>query len=185
MSEPLSCSQALLNEIAPITDFAWTDAFDKVVKDVLEQCRPGYVEIPTDAIHKKVSSKGLQNKLVGRRRTPSVTCSCQPHPHSAPPPEATATSLPANAGEKSAAEPATLSSTAQAPPSDDVTQHVVEEITERFAKASKPIVLIDACAGRFGMATTVRKLVEGAGIRFFESELLRLTQGYLLTHSSE
>ncbi|KAK1921586.1 thiamine diphosphate-binding protein [Papiliotrema laurentii] len=157
MSEPLSCSQALLNEIAPITDFAWTDAFDKVVKDVLEQCRPGYVEIPTDAIHKKVSSKGLQNKL--------------PHPHSAPPPEATATSLPANAGEKSAAEPATLSSTAQAPPSDDVTQHVVEEITERFAKASKPIVLIDACAGRFGMATTVRKLVEGAGIRFFETPM--------------
>ena len=65
MSEPLSCSQALLNDIPPITDTVWTDAFDKVVKDVLEQCRPGYVEVPTDAVHRKVSSEGLKNKLVG------------------------------------------------------------------------------------------------------------------------
>jgi pyruvate decarboxylase len=46
----------------------------------------------------------------------------------------------------------------------------VEEITTRFEKAKKPIVLVDACAGRFGMASTVRKLVESCSIRFFESE---------------
>ena len=55
--------------------------------------------------------------------------------------------------------------------SDEVTEYVVEEITARFAKAEKPVVIVDACAGRFGMASEVRKLVEGAGVRFFESEL--------------
>lgn len=51
-----------------------------------------------------------------------------------------------------------------------MTKHVVADITKRFADAKRPIVLVDACAGRFGMAKTVRKLVEAAGIRFFESE---------------
>ena len=55
-------------------------------------------------------------------------------------------------------------------PMEEVTQHVVEEITARYAKAQKPIVIVDACAGRFGMAGEVRKLVEGCGVRFFESE---------------
>lgn len=67
MSRPLSCSQALLNEIEPRDPSTWSDAFDKVLKDVLEQCRPGYVEIPTDAIHYKVSSEGLKKLLVSRR----------------------------------------------------------------------------------------------------------------------
>lgn len=64
MSAPLSCSQALLSKIEPRTDTTWTEAFDKVVKDVLEQCRPGYVEIPTDAVRFKVSAEGLKSKLV-------------------------------------------------------------------------------------------------------------------------
>lgn len=64
MSAPLSCSQALLSKIEPRTDTAWTEAFDKVVKDVLEQCRPGYVEIPTDAVRYKVSPEGLKTRLV-------------------------------------------------------------------------------------------------------------------------
>ena len=49
-------------------------------------------------------------------------------------------------------------------------EHVVAEITERYVKAERPVVLVDACAGRFGMAGEVRKLVESCGIRFFESE---------------
>lgn len=64
MSAPLSCSQALLSKIEPSTDRTWPDAFDKVVRDVLEQCRPGYVEIPTDAVKYKVSAEGLKKKLV-------------------------------------------------------------------------------------------------------------------------
>jgi len=56
-----------------------------------------------------------------------------------------------------------------AAPSEEVTAYVVQEITARFAKADKPIVIVDACAGRFGMAAEVRKLVEGCGVRFFES----------------
>ena len=64
MSEPLSVSQALLNQMPPITDTVWTDAFDRVLKDVLQQCRPGYVEIPTDAVHHKVLKKALDTKPV-------------------------------------------------------------------------------------------------------------------------
>lgn len=70
MSEPLSCSQAILSSIKP-TETSWTDAFDDVVKNVLEQCRPGYVEIPTDAVHYKVSTKNLQKELV---RVTNILC---------------------------------------------------------------------------------------------------------------
>lgn len=56
-----------------------------------------------------------------------------------------------------------------AAPSYEVTEYVVEEITARYAKAQRPVVVVDACAGRFGMAGEVRKLVEGSGLRFFES----------------
>lgn len=64
MSEPLSVSQALLSRTPPVTDTTWTEAFDKVLKDVLQQCRPGYIEFPTDAVHHKVSSKGLETPPV-------------------------------------------------------------------------------------------------------------------------
>jgi TPP-dependent 2-oxoacid decarboxylase len=64
MSEPLSCSQAILSRVSPVTPTTWTDELDRVIKDVLQQCRPGYVEIPTDAVHHKVSSAGLETRLV-------------------------------------------------------------------------------------------------------------------------
>ena len=64
MSAPLSTSQALLSHTPPSSPTSWTDAFDKVVRDVLEQCRPGYVEIPTDAVHRLVSAEGLKTPPV-------------------------------------------------------------------------------------------------------------------------
>ncbi|KAK4685979.1 pyruvate decarboxylase, partial [Tremellales sp. Uapishka_1] len=147
MSAPLSCSQALLNSIPPATPTTWTEAFDKVLKDVLEQCRPGYVEIPTDAVHRKVSAEGLKTPL--------------PHPHAAPPVE---DAVPAQSTETTS-----LSVPAQpkATSSDEVCEHIVEEVTAMFVKAKRPIVIVDACAGRFGMAGEVRKLVESCNIRFF------------------
>lgn len=74
MSEPLSVSQALLSAVPPVTDTTWTEAFDKVLNDVLQQCRPGYVEIPTDAVHHKVSSKGLKTPPVRSSRVKMITC---------------------------------------------------------------------------------------------------------------
>ncbi|WWD00611.1 hypothetical protein V866_007546 [Kwoniella sp. B9012] len=159
MSAPLSCSQALLNQIPPKTPTTWTEAFDKTLSDVLEQCRPGYVEIPTDAFHAKVSTEGLKQTL--------------PHPHSAPPPESVAAAVSPQETQSSATSSLAAASTT-APvraPSDDVTAHVVEDITQRFKNAKKPVILVDACAGRFGMAGEVRKLVEGCGIRFFETPM--------------
>jgi hypothetical protein len=94
----------------------------------------------------------------------------QPHPHSAPPPEATNTAEPVGSVNTSSLSSST-NDQSPAPASDKVTEHVVEEITERYVNAKKPIVLVDACAGRFGVAGEVRKLVEGCGIRFFESKL--------------
>jgi pyruvate decarboxylase len=40
-----------------------------------------------------------------------------------------------------------------------------------FAAASHPVVLVDACCGRFGMQAVVRKLVESCGIRFFTTPM--------------
>lgn len=40
-----------------------------------------------------------------------------------------------------------------------------------FAVASHPVVLVDACCGRFGMQPVVRKLVESCGIRFFTTPM--------------
>jgi TPP-dependent 2-oxoacid decarboxylase len=78
MSAPLSCSQALLNEIDPKTPTTWTEAFDKVLRDTLEQCRPGYVEIPTDAVHHLVSDDGLKKKLVSHTTFQSVSIHADP-----------------------------------------------------------------------------------------------------------
>ncbi|WVR04642.1 hypothetical protein IAU60_001653 [Kwoniella sp. DSM 27419] len=156
MSAPLSCSQALLNQIKPETPRTWTAAFDKCVRDVLEQCRPGYVEIPTDAFHVQVDRSTLDERL--------------PHPHSAPPPESVAAAQPTTQSSATSSLAAPTDGITAAP-SDDVTAHVVSEIAQRFKAAKKPIVLVDACAGRFGMAGEVRKLVEGCGIRFFETPM--------------
>ncbi|KAI9636386.1 thiamine diphosphate-binding protein [Dioszegia hungarica] len=152
MSEPLSCSQAILSRVSPVTSSTWTEELDRVIKDVLQQCRPGYVEIPTDAVHHKVSSAGLNKPL--------------PHPHSAPPVEQ---QDPTPSSQTNSSAP--MMTVPGPAPSDEVTAHVVGEITKRFAEAERPIVVIDACAGRFGMAGTVRKLVEGCGIRFFETPM--------------
>lgn len=92
----------------------------------------------------------------------------QPHPHSAPPIE-DVPQQPDRSTNLSAGGSTSSASQGQSQV-DDVTKHVVADITKRFADAKRPIVLVDACAGRFGMAKTVRKLVEAAGIRFFESE---------------
>lgn len=97
----------------------------------------------------------------------------KPHPHAAPPPESIATSQSPSAPDTSAVSNS-LSTNATSAPSDDVTAYVVEEITKRFGEAKKPIVLVDACAGRFGMGPTVRKLVESCSIRFFESGWISL-----------
>lgn len=90
MSEPLSCSQAILSRVSPVTSSTWTEELDRVIKDVLQQCRPGYVEIPTDAVHHKVSSAGLNKRLVSfaitcvfnvnqadTRATPPLCSSCR------------------------------------------------------------------------------------------------------------
>ena len=47
-------------------------------------------------------------------------------------------------------------------------------IVFRFKNAKKPVILVDVCCGRFGMETTVRKLVEECGIWFYDSQLLLL-----------
>jgi len=74
-----------------------------------------------------------------------------PHPHSAPP------RGPPSLNDRSA--------------EDELLSHVVERITARFKASKKPIVIIDACAERFGCADELRKLVEGSGVRFFETPM--------------
>jgi pyruvate decarboxylase len=48
---------------------------------------------------------------------------------------------------------------------------VVNLITQKYAQAKKPMVLVDACAARFGVGRLVRELVEKCGIRFFTTPM--------------
>lgn len=64
MSAPLSCAQALLNEVIPDTDTSYTRVFDDALRACLTQCRPAYVELPMDAVRALVSSKSLELPLV-------------------------------------------------------------------------------------------------------------------------
>lgn len=52
-----------------------------------------------------------------------------------------------------------------------MTAHVVDEITKLYADASHPVLIVDACCGRFGMQGVVRKLVEACGFRFFTTPM--------------
>ncbi len=61
MNRPAVCSEALLTSMP---EEEWTEAFDQVLRDVLEQCKPGYMQVPTDVWGVKVSRKGLETKLV-------------------------------------------------------------------------------------------------------------------------
>lgn len=115
------------------------------------QCKPVYLGFPTDLFHVKVSSEGLKTPLVRPIPPPSIPANPltpQPYPHSAPP-------LPSS-------EENTLST-------NPVLSHVIDEITQRFKAAKKPIAIIDVCADRFGCGPGLRELVEKSGIRFFES----------------
>jgi pyruvate decarboxylase len=42
---------------------SWTAEIDRVLRVALTECRPTYLTLPTDLVHTKVSSKGLQTPL--------------------------------------------------------------------------------------------------------------------------
>jgi pyruvate decarboxylase len=174
MSAPLSCAQALLSQVTPECDTSYSDAFDEALRACLTQCRPAYVELPMDVVRSKVSAKGLENPLVRPRsqilpplQIPAPA-DAQPQPSTAPPFEEIV--LPTKPG--SAAPTNQLFQSTDDhfdAPSEVVTEHVVNLITQKYAQAKKPMVLVDACAARFGVGRLVRELVEKCGIRFFTS----------------
>ena len=47
------------------------------------------------------------------------------------------------------------------------TKIVVDQIVSMYEKAKDPILLFDACGGRFGMENWCLKLVEALGIRYY------------------
>ncbi|KAL1411686.1 hypothetical protein Q8F55_002652 [Vanrija albida] len=155
MSKQLSCSMALLNQIAPDTPNAYAEAFDETLRQCLTQCRPGYVELPMDAVRAVVSSRGLQLPL--------------PEPHAAPSLDALRQITPP--GTPSPINKLYKDLGYFPPKPDSVTEHVVALITRLYAKAQRPVVLVDACAARFGMGPVIRHLVEACGIRFFTTPM--------------
>ncbi|BEJ14932.1 hypothetical protein CspHIS471_0406990 [Cutaneotrichosporon sp. HIS471] len=154
MSAPLSCATALLSQVTPETDTSYSDAFDEALAACLTQCRPAYVELPMDTVRSMVSSKGLKKPL--------------PQPSSAPP-----------FGENAPINPGSAPTNQLFHNTDDhfdappelVTSHVVDVITNKYAAAKRPSVLVDACAARFGVGDLVRELVESCGIRFFTTPM--------------
>lgn len=156
MSKPLSCASALLNELQPQNNHTLADAFDDALHASLTQCRPSYVELPMDLIHAMVSTKGLEKPL--------------PKPCDAPPYGALRRRTLAGAQ-----EPTNVLFQAQRAPADvtseEVTQTVVNEITKRFAAAKKPVILVDACAARFGVGPHLKQLVDQCSIRYFSTPM--------------
>lgn len=49
--------------------------------------------------------------------------------------------------------------------------HVINRIVARYEAAEDPIVLVDACASRFGMEGWALKLAEETGMQFFETPM--------------
>lgn len=156
MSKPLSCATATLNDVQPETRRTYADVFDDAVRACLTQCRPAYVELPMDVLHVKVSDEGLKHPL--------------PRPSDPPPYGALRRTTLAGAQ-----EPTNVLFQAERAPayatSEEVTKTVVKEITKRFAAAKKPIVLVDACAARFGVGPHLKKLVDECGLRFFTTPM--------------
>ncbi|QRV86347.1 pyruvate decarboxylase [Ceratobasidium sp. AG-Ba] len=50
---------------------------------------------------------------------------------------------------------------------------VVDEIQRLFEASHDPVVLVDACAERYGVETEVEKLVAGSGVRFFTTPMAK------------
>lgn len=176
MSAPLSCAQALLSQVTPEADTSYSDAFDEALRACLTQCRPAYVELPMDVVRSQVSAKGLKNPLVSpdpatdlRPRFPNASLTPQPQPSTAPPfdemllPTTPGSAAPTNQLFQSTDDHFDA-------PSEVVTAHVVQLITQLYEKAKRPAVLVDACAARFGVGGLVRELVEKCQIRFFTSK---------------
>lgn len=55
-------------------------------------------------------------------------------------------------------------------PSPEV-QDALDKIVAAYEAASDPVVLVDACASRFGMESSVRKLVDATEMTFFETPM--------------
>lgn len=52
-------------------------------------------------------------------------------------------------------------------------EFVVDEIARLWSKAKEPIVLIDACAIRYGVGHLVRDLIKATGVRFYTTPMGR------------
>jgi pyruvate decarboxylase len=46
----------------------------------------------------------------------------------------------------------------------DVEKSIIKQICQMYEKASKPIVLVDACAIRYGVQEETRELIEATGM---------------------
>ena len=54
---------------------------------------------------------------------------------------------------------------------EKVEKHIIAKICDMYSKATKPIILIDACAIRYGVQDLCKQLVEKTGMPFFTSPM--------------
>ncbi|KAH8920662.1 pyruvate decarboxylase [Atractiella rhizophila] len=118
---------------------------DKAIKHALKTARPTYLTLPTDLVQKWVNASPLSEPLFK--------------------------GIPSNdilwAGALTS-DPFLPSGTSI---SSDEQSFVVRRIEKMWAAAKDPVILVDACAIRFGVVHLVRDLIRKTGVRWFSSPM--------------
>ncbi|GAA98499.1 uncharacterized protein L969DRAFT_76081 [Mixia osmundae IAM 14324] len=128
----VTCSSAILGAKSLASPSSISAEIDRVLVEMMTECRPGYISLPTDLVPLQIDAKPLEDEL-----TPQSI-----HKH------------------------LTTSSV-----SEKMEDFVVNEIGKLFKASQRPIVLIDACAVRFGVQDLAKQLIEATDITFFTTPM--------------
>lgn len=123
-----------------------SEEIDRVIKTALTRCFPTYLTLPTDL-------------ATGKTQYYSALFTFA---------DALSFALPAEISEEPLKTPITLESIHKSlhepKVAADVEKSIIKQVCQMYEKASKPIVLVDACAIRYGVQDYTRDLIEKTGM---------------------
>lgn len=120
-----------------------SDEIDRVIITALTTCRPTYLTLPTDLANGRLASSLTFERTIVTFHAVEISA------------EPLKTPITLESIHKSLHEPKVDA---------QVEKSIIKQICQMYEKASKPIVLIDACAIRYGVQEYTRDLVEKTGM---------------------